>query len=270
MYLKQERFVFLPKWSYGDVEIKAGYYDDDRFDRSKRIDVLDMDRIQNARTLVVGAGALGNEVVKCLILSGFRNIMMVDMDDVTTSNLNRCVFFRESDVRNGMKVDIVAKRASELDPDVKIIPKAIRIQELKEWDFDIVLGCLDNISARLHTNAHCVYHNIPYVDGATDGLRGKVQVVLDDVCLQCTTNRTHAKIVDQRFSCTDSQHIFVPRMAAEITTTSVIAAIQVREALKIISGRSDMCIINVFYYDGMTGETQILCAEQDPECPNHG
>jgi len=252
------------------VEIRPGFYDEDRFDRSKRIDILNMEMMQKANVLVVGAGALGNEVMKNLILSGVRNITIVDMDDVATSNLNRCVFFRESDVRNGMKADIVAKRASELDPDVKIVPKTIRIQELKEWDYDIVLGCLDNISARLHTNAHCVYNKIPYVDGATDGLRGKVQVVLGDVCLQCTMNRTHAKVVDQRFSCTDSQHVFVPRMAAEITTTSVIAAIQVREALKIISGREETCIINVFYYDGITGETQILRAEPDPECPNHG
>ena len=253
------------------MELKPGYYDEDRFDRSKRIDVIDMGRIQNAKVLVVGAGALGNEVMKCLVLSGFRYITVVDMDDVATSNLNRCVFFRESDVRNGMKTNIVAKRASELDSNVKIIPKAIRIQDLKEWDFDIVLGGLDNISARLHTNAHCIYHGIPYVDGATDGLRGKVQVVLrNGTCLQCVMNRTHSKIVDQRFSCTDEQHVFVPRMAAEITTTSVIAAIQVREAVKIISGKEEMCIINVFYYDGMTGETQILRAEPDPECPNHG
>ena len=251
--------------------MKTGYYDNDRFDRSKRIGLIDMDRITAARVLVVGAGALGNEAVKCLVLSGFRDITIVDMDDVATSNLNRCVFFRESDVRNGMKTDIVASRASELDPNVKITPKAIRIQDLDGWDFDIALGCLDNISARLHLNAHCVYHGIPYVDGATDGMRGKVQVVLrGGPCLQCTMNRTHARVTDQRFSCTDEQYVFVPRMAAEITTTSVTAAIQVREAVKIVSGREETCIINVFYYDGMTGDTQILNADIDPDCPNHG
>lgn len=249
--------------------LRTGQYDSDRFDRSRRIEWMDIERIHRTKCLVVGAGALGNEVVKNMILSGFRDITIVDMDHIVRSNLNRCVFFREGDIGEVAKSDILAERASELDANVKITSLPIRIQDLKEWDFDIVMGCLDNISARLHVNAHCRYHSIPYVDGATDGLRGKVQVVLEGPCLQCTMNRTHEKIVDQRFSCTSSQHNFIPKMAAEITTTSVIAAMQVREAVKIASGREEMCIRDVAYYDGISGEMEILRATIDPRCSNH-
>jgi len=55
-----------------------------------------------------------NEVVKDLVLSGFRRITVVDMDHVVRSNLNRCFFFRESDVAGGTsKASAVAERAKK-------------------------------------------------------------------------------------------------------------------------------------------------------------
>jgi hypothetical protein len=61
----------------------------------------------------------------------------------------------------------------------------------------------------------------------------------------------------------------VPKLASEITTTSVIAAIQVREAMKILSGRRDYCIKNVVYYDGVSGKMSELEIPEDRNCPNH-
>ncbi|MGN1044917.1 MAG: ThiF family adenylyltransferase [Candidatus Methanomethylophilaceae archaeon] len=158
--------------------VSAGFEDRDRFDRQRRIQWMDMERIASSDVLVAGAGALGNEAVKDLVLSGFRRIAVVDMDDIVTSNLNRCVFFRDTDVKKGMKAEIVAERASSLAPDVEITPIVGRIQDTDVSGYDIILGCLDNIAARMDLNAAACYHGIPYVDGATDGMRGKVQVVL--------------------------------------------------------------------------------------------
>jgi molybdopterin/thiamine biosynthesis adenylyltransferase len=252
--------------------ISVREYDSDRFDRSKRIGWIDIGRIRDTRCLVAGAGALGNEVVKCLVLSGFRDITVVDTDTVVLSNLNRCVFFRSSDVRNGTKAEILTERASELDPDVDIKFRNTKVQDVNDWDsFDIVIGCLDNISARLHVNAHAYHFNIPYVDGGTDGMRGKVQVILPGgPCIRCPMNESHFKVLETRFSCTDNESFFyVPKIAAEITTTSVIAAMQVREVLKIASGCRDMCIRDAVYYDGMPGETYVLEVKKDADCENH-
>ncbi|MCL2712086.1 MAG: ThiF family adenylyltransferase [Methanomassiliicoccaceae archaeon] len=252
--------------------ISAKEYDMDRFDRSKRVGWIDIFTIRKSRCLVAGAGALGNEVVKCLVLSGFRDITVTDMDDIVLSNLNRCVFFRTSDVKNGTKSEILAQRASELDPDVKIRPRNMMIQDTDDWsNFDIIFGCLDNITARLHVNSHAYYHGIPYVDGGTDGMTGKVQVILPNgPCIQCSMNKSHFKVLEMRFSCTGKDRtFFIPKMAAEITTTSVIAAMQVREAVKIISGREDLCIKDTAYYDGLTGETTILTVKKDDSCSNH-
>jgi molybdopterin/thiamine biosynthesis adenylyltransferase len=251
------------------VSVKAREYDTDRFDRMRRIDWLDMDSIRKTRCLVVGAGALGNEVVKCLLLAGFGNVTVADMDEVVASNLSRCVFFREGD-GGRKKAETVAERAGSLYPEARIVPVVSRIQDMEDWNFDIVFGCLDNISARLHVNSHARYHGIPYVDGATDGFRGKVQVVLETgPCLECGINGSHLKIIDERFSCTGNGVIFMPKLASEITTTSVIAAIQVREAMKILSGRRELCLRNVMYYDGLSGTTTDLEIPEDSGCPNH-
>lgn len=242
----------------------------DRFDRMKRVGWVDMDGIHSSKVLVVGAGALGNEVVKNLVLAGFLNIDVVDMDDIVTSNLSRCLFFRDSDVGAGMKSDILAARASALHPSAKIRSIVGRIQDLDDWHYDISLGCLDNIAARMHLNSHARHHGIPYIDGATDGFRGKVQTVLPEgPCLQCAVNRSHVRIAETRFSCTGNASGFVPKMAADITTTAVMAAMQVREAIKIASGKKDMCIKHVTYYDGENNESFTLEVSVDPECVNH-
>jgi molybdopterin-synthase adenylyltransferase len=257
-------------------KLRPCMFDEDRLERSKRIPWLDLDRITETRCLVVGAGALGNEVVKNLILSGFRHIELVDMDHVVRSNLNRCVFFREDDAEQGrMKSEIVAARASELDPASVIVPSISRV-ETYDVDrfryFDLVLGCLDNISARLHVNSHAYLAGVPYVDGGTHGFRGKVQVVIppETPCLQCAMNRTHYRVMEKRFSCTGADvSYFEPKTPAEITTTSVIAAIQVREALKLASGKSANCIRNVMHYDGLNCTSENLEIDVDPYCPMH-
>ena len=250
--------------------ITTDFVDRDRFYRMRRIGWVDVDSIRSKRCLVVGAGALGNEVVKNMVLAGFRMITVVDMDHIVTSNLSRCLFFRDSDVREVKKADVVATRASELDPDAEIIPVVSDIKEMEDWDYDIVLGCLDNISARMHVNAHAYYHGIPYIDGATDGMNGRVMVIIPGgPCLQCTMNRTHVEQMERSFTCTGNGTAFVPKTASDITTTAVIAAMQVREAMKIASGRQDICIKGVTYYNGTEGTMETLDVPIDPACVNH-
>jgi len=256
--------------------IHPGQEDSDRFDRARRIEWLDLESIKETRCLIVGAGALGNEVIKDLVLSGFRDMTLVDMDHVILSNLNRCLFFKEADL-NGrrMKAEVVARRGMELDPDARIEPRVCRIEDLavEEWEgFDIVLGCLDNIMARLHTNSHAYHLGIPYIDGGTYGMAGKVQVVLppDTPCFQCGLNRSHFRILEKRFSCTgEDVTFFEPKIPAEITTTSVVAAVQVREAIKVACGLRELCISNIFHYNGMTGMSEEFEISFDPHCPLH-
>jgi molybdopterin/thiamine biosynthesis adenylyltransferase len=256
--------------------IRPGFIDEDRYERSRRIAWLDVEALGRSKCLVVGAGALGNEVVKDLVLSGIQDITLVDMDRVVRSNLNRCVFFREGDAERSLaKVDVVARRAMDLAPDSRISAREGKVEGMGTEElahYDVIFGCLDNIAARLHLNAQACHVKVPYIDGGTDGFRGKVQVVLPPAtpCLQCAMNRSHHKVMERRFSCTGADVVLHERkVAAEITTTSIIAAIQVREALKVLSGRPEACIENVEYYDGYQARSECFEIEIDPDCPNH-
>lgn len=249
---------------------------EDRFDRSRRIPWFDLDRTREARALVVGAGALGNEVVKDLVLSGVRHLTLVDMDSVVRSNLNRCVFFTPEDAEESrLKVEVVARGAKALDGEVLIETEAERIEDLGEDVFkghDVVLGCLDNLATRVHVNANTYWMRIPYVDGGTMGLMGKVHVVVppETSCVECTLNSSHYKIIEQRYSCTGADMTYVePKLAAEVTTTAVVAAVQTREAMKIINGRKDLTLTNMFYYDGNRNVSDVLEVGINPDCPNH-
>lgn len=251
------------------MDLAVGSADGDRYDRQKRIWWMDMDAVSSARVLVAGAGALGNEALKDLVLAGFRRIDVADTDAVEVSNLSRCALFTDADVGRS-KCLVAASRASAMAPGADVRPLESAVQDIDVWDYDIALGCLDNIAARLHVNAHCMHRRIPYVDGGTDGMRGKVQTVLPGgPCIQCTVNRSHVREMERRFSCTGGGSMYVPRMASDITTTAVIAAMQVREALKIASGRRDLCISNITYYDGSLCEMFNAAADIDPGCPNH-
>ncbi|MFH0816923.1 MAG: ThiF family adenylyltransferase [Methanobacteriota archaeon] len=256
--------------------VKAGYQDGDRLDRSKRLSWFDSDALANARVLVVGAGAIGNETAKNLVLAGFKKITLVDMDHIVLSNLNRCLFFSEADAGGKrLKVDVVAEGMRRLDTGVAVETRSKPVQEMPD-DFipghDLVLGCLDNLAARLYINSRAYAAGIPYVDAGTDGFVGKVMMVIppEGACLECGANRSHAKIVQQRFGCTGSDvTFFAPKLAAEITTTSVVSAIQVREAMKLVCGKRELAIKNVAYYDGNRNVFEELEVQMNPDCPNH-
>jgi len=274
---KQTKMVDIKKGkSEKTVVLRADRLNEDKWDRTKRIEFLDIEKIQKAKVLMVGVGAIGNEVAKNLILEGFRHISIIDMDYIVRSNLNRCLFFTDLDAdKKRLKAEVVAEKMMQMDPEVKVDFYTKKIEEMPE-DFipshDVVLGCLDNVGARLHLNAHSYYNKIPYIDAATLGLVGKVQVVIppETSCLECGMNKTHMKIMEKRFSCTGTDiTFFEQKMAAEITTTAVVSAIQGREAAKLISGKQDKAIRNMFYYDGRTNVADELEIELNPDCPHH-
>ncbi|MEM3341350.1 MAG: ThiF family adenylyltransferase [Thermoplasmata archaeon] len=256
--------------------IKPRMLDEDKFERSKRLGWFNLEMIEKARVLVVGCGALGNEVTKNLVLSGFKHLTLVDMDYIVKSNLNRCIFFNELDAKEKrLKAQVVKEQLLKIDPNLDIQIFTDKIESLPESlipSHTVVFGCLDNIAARLHVNAHCYYNKIPYIDGATLGMLGKVQVVLppETPCLECGMNKTHMKVLEKRFSCTGTDITFYEaKLAAEITTTSVVAAVQVREALKIVNLKSDQVFRNIFYYDANRNVSDILEMAINPDCPHH-
>ena len=94
--------------------------DDDRYSRLRLIGWWDQERLASARVLVVGAGALGNEVLKNLALVGIGTVLIVDFDEIEKSNLARSVLFRTSDCGRP-KAEVAAESMREMNPDTNAL-----------------------------------------------------------------------------------------------------------------------------------------------------
>ena len=88
-----------------------------RYDRQELITWWDQPRLQASRVLVVGAGALGNELCKNLALLGIGHLEVIDLDIIERSNLARCVLFSDRD-QGHPKAEVAAAAAGAPYPDI--------------------------------------------------------------------------------------------------------------------------------------------------------
>ena len=200
------------------------------------------DKVKNAHVLVAGAGALGNEVVKNLALFGVGHIYIVDFDRIELSNLTRSVLFREEDAYNhAYKAEIVAKRAMEINPQIKVTPIVGNL--FSEVGFglyrkaDVIIGCLDSRIARYQLNRLSLRAGKSWIDGSIENLTGAVKVYAPGVsCYECGLSREEFNHIMLRTGCADvvRNQGEAGRIATTPISASIVGAMQVQEAMKII------------------------------------
>lgn len=217
--------------------------EEDRYARFRLISWWRQERLAESKVLVVGAGALGNEVLKNLALLGVGNLYVIDYDDIEDSNLTRSVLYRQHD-RGRKKVDVAAERIREMNPDVKVHPVAgniildVGLGVFKEMD--LVFGCLDNREARLWTNRCCWKVGTPWVDAGIQEISGVVKVFLppDSACYECGMSEMDYKLINLKYSCPllKREDIQAGKVPTAPTISSIMAGLQVQEGLKILHG----------------------------------
>ena len=246
-----------------------------RFARFQAIRWWDQSLLENARVLVVGAGALGNEVIKNLALLGVGRITIVDMDHIETSNLCRSVLFRDGD--QGESKAVVAARAAEaLYPQVRAVPLVGNVLSdiglgCFRWA-QVIVGALDNREARVFVNRASVQVHRPWIDGGLDVLSGIVRSFAgpETACYECTMSQVDWDLLAKRRSCS-----LLARQASveggtptTPTTASVVGAIQAQEVVKRLHG---MEALNGqgFVFEGLTHNSYQVNYPISPDCPWH-
>ena len=217
--------------------------DDDRYSRFRLIAWWDQDKLAAARVLVVGAGALGNEVLKNLALLGVGHIHIVDFDEIEESNLTRSVLFRSRD-RGRPKAEAAAETLRDINPGVKVYPilgNIITDVGLGLFaEVDVVIGCLDNREARLWVNRSCWKVNTPWIDGGIQEINGvaKVFVPPDGACYECAMTENDYRLISIRYSCPllRQEDLLAGKVPTAPTISSMIGGLQTQEALKLIHG----------------------------------
>ena len=140
------------------------------------------------RYFVVGAGAIGCELLKCLALMGVGCgegvVHVTDMDSIERSNLNRQFLFRPADVGKA-KSACAAAAAAGINPQLRVRAYEERVGEESVafddafWQsLDGVANALDNVQARLYVDQRCIYYQRPLLESGTLGAKGNVQVVV--------------------------------------------------------------------------------------------
>lgn len=252
---------------------------DDRYARHRLIAWWDQQRVTNARVLVAGAGAIGNEVVKLLALMGVNNLLIVDFDRIDITNLTRSVLFRDTDVGKS-KAAVAAIRARELNPE----SVAVGIEGDLEFDVglgvyrkvDVVIGCLDSINARLALNRASLRAGTPWLNGGIEATFGEVSLHSgSSACFECGMTESMWDRRNMRFSC-GGQRSYAPTDSVPTTATmaSIIAAYLVNEALLLIHADSlqskeglrpgQRIIISLMPYD-----FQLVDLTRNPDCSAH-
>lgn len=200
------------------------------------------DKVRNAKVLVVGAGALGNEVIKNLTLFGVGTIFVCDFDRIELSNLTRSILFREKDAyEHSYKAEVAAKRAMEINPQIKVIPivgnlfSEVGLGIYK--DVDVVIGCLDSRIARYLLNRLCMRVGKTWIDGSIENMTGVVKVYSPGInCYECNLSREEFNNIMLRTGCADvvRAQTSAGRVATTPISASIVGAMQAQEAMKII------------------------------------
>jgi len=148
------------------------------------------EKVMNLSYFLVGAGAIGCEMLKNWALMGVGcgeagHIYITDMDRIEMSNLSRQFLFRASHI-NHFKSSTAAKVAQDMNPKMKVTA----FQEKVGADTEHIFGdnffdklngvctALDNVEARLYVDSKCLFYRLPMLESGTLGTKGNTQVVI--------------------------------------------------------------------------------------------
>lgn len=249
--------------------------DDDRYSRFHLISWWEQQKLRQARLLVVGAGALGNEVLKNLTLLGVGRVYLVDLDHIEKSNLTRSVLFRQRDCGRP-KAEAAAESMRDLNPDTEVVPIVGNVMTdigLGLFrDVDVVIGCLDNREARLWVNRCCWKVGTPWIDGGIQEINGVVKVFVppDSACYECGMTENDYRLINLRYSCPllPQEDLQAGKVPTSPTISSMIGGLQTQEALKLIHGLP-VAAGEAMIYNGVANRFYRTAFQRRDDCLSH-
>ena len=257
------------------ITVASSEIHEDRYSRLRLIPWWNEDKIRATNVLVIGAGALGNEILKNLALLGFQKIVVVDLDRIEESNLSRAVLYRTTDVGE-YKANVAAKAFTAMVPEAMAQPLVANVIHecglgLFQWS-DIIIAGLDNREARLWINRAAWKMNRPWVDGAIEGINGVARVFIPGVapCYECTLGETDWALLERRMSCNLllREEQTAGKVATTPTISSIIGGIQVQEAVKLLHGLPTLASRG-YIFEGLNHTSYTVEYTENPDCMSH-
>jgi len=222
-------------------------------------------KLLEANILILGAGGLGGPVIAGLAGAGIGHLTIIDEDVTEITNLNRQLIY-SMDSLGEPKSENAAAFISRLNPEISVTCLTEKFEQNNAESLikgqDLVIDCSDNVTSRFLVNEYCQKLHIPLIFGGAVRTDGQITTLHpsheNSPCLRCIFPHTELDY-DQAPSCQTAGILG--------STTMVIGALQVSEALKIIAGFGEPLIGRLLLYDGLANSFTEICVTKDPECP---
>jgi molybdopterin-synthase adenylyltransferase len=236
--------------------------------RLPEVGVEGQKRLLDARVVIIGVGALGTALASGVVRAGVGFVRLVDRDYIEEHNLQRQALFDEDDIAADLpKAVAAAEKLRRVNHQVTIEPVVVDVNagniEALIADCDLVLDGGDNFEIRMLVNDACLKHRRPWVYGAAIGMHGMTAPFTPGAgpCFRCMVSDLPAPgTVD---TC--------DMVGVLGTVPQVIAALQVTEALKLLTGQVDDLCRDLRIFDAWRGTLEQLgFAGQVEDCPACG
>jgi len=200
-------------------------------------------KLKNAKVCIAGLGGLGSPAALQLAAMGVGHLRLVDYDVVELSNLQRQILYNV-DVLGYPKVEAAVTRLSGLNPNIKLEPLPLALTEKNAEDIiggvDVVVDGLDSMAPRYALNRACQKLGIPYVFAAAITTFGNVSTILPGktACLECFQGNLDDDMLPK-----------CAVVGVHPSILSIVASIEVSEAIKIILGEQPLLANRILHCD---------------------
>jgi adenylyltransferase/sulfurtransferase len=225
------------------------------------VGVVGQKRLKNARVLCVGAGGLGSPALMYLAAAGVGTLGIVDFDTVDESNLQRQIIHGVSDIGRP-KAESAAASIREINPLVNVVihNTALDRDNVKEIfsGYDLIVDGTDNFATRYMVNDAAVLLGKPYVWGSIYRFDGQASVFWAEhgPCYRCLYPEPPPPGMVP--SCAEGGVLGV--------LCASIGAIQVTEAIKVLTGIGDPLVGGLMVYDALEMSYRKIKVRKDPAC----
>jgi len=221
------------------------------------------ERLRTAAVVLVGCGAIGAAAAQLLVRAGIGRLRILDRDFVETSNLQRQSLFDEADAAQALPKAVAAERKLRaINSDAQIEGRIADLSPKNAAEllggFPLILDGTDNFETRFLVNDFAVQSGTPWIYAAAVASYGVTMTIRpgQTPCLSCLLEASNRAGLEE--TC--------DTIGVLGSIVSLIASLEVTEALKILAGRSDALHGRLLSCDVWSGRFQSIGAERNPTC----
>ena len=132
-----------------------------------------IEKLRDKKIAIFGLGGVGSFVTEGIIRCGIKNLILVDNDEISPSNINRQLYALQSTIGK-KKTDLAKERCLDINPLANI--QTFNLFYLEETqnqidlsDYDYIIDAIDTVSAKLLLIENAKKLNVPIISSMGTG-----------------------------------------------------------------------------------------------------